>query len=453
MNKRTFLKACSAVLTSRVLSPLLTWSSNDKLTNWAGNIEYGTDKLYSAKSVKEVQDFVRNRNKLKVLGTRHCFNTIADTNAEFLSLKPMDQVVKLDANAKTATIESGLSYGQLCPYLDHEGWALHNLASLPHISVAGACSTATHGSGEKNGNLSTAVSALEMVNANGDVVKLSRSQDGEAFRGAVVGLGALGVITKLTLDIQPRFMMKQYVYQDLPIDELKEHFDAIESAAYSVSLFTDWQKSRINEVWLKIRMPEQPTFDAPAEFFGAKRATRNLHPIIELSAENCTEQMGVAGPWYDRLPHFRMGFMPSAGKELQTEYFVPRHSAIDAILAVARLRDQVSPHLLITEIRTIAADDLWMSPCYKRDSVTIHFTWKPDWPSVQRVLPIIERELSPFHVRPHWAKLFALSPANLHSRYERLPDFVEACQKYDPHGKFRNEFLNRNIFRSNTVSG
>jgi xylitol oxidase len=452
MNKRTFLKACSAILTSRVLSPLLTWSSGHKLTNWAGNIEYGTDKIYSAKSVKDVQDFVRNRNKLKVLGTRHCFNKIADTNAEFLSLKMMDQIIELDATAKTATIESGLSYGQLCPYLDGKGWALHNLASLPHISVAGACSTATHGSGEKNGNLATAVSALEMVNANGDVVKLSRSQDGEAFRGAVVGLGALGVITKLTLDIQPRFMMKQYVYQDMPINELKEHFDAIQSAAYSVSLFTDWQKPLVNEVWLKIRLPEQPTFDAPAEFFGAKRATRNLHPIIELSAENCTEQMGVPGPWYDRLPHFRMGFMPSAGKELQTEYFVPRHNAIDAILAVARLRDQVSPHLLITEIRTIAADDLWMSPCYKQSSVTIHFTWKPDWPSVQRVLPVIERELSPFHVRPHWAKLFTVSSADLYSRYERLPGFVAACTKYDPIGKFRNEFLNLNVLRNDLAS-
>jgi len=435
-----------------VLSPLLTWSADHKLTNWAGNIEYGTDKIYSAKSVKDVQDFVRNRTKLKVLGTRHCFNTIADTTSEFLSLKPMDQVVKLDTTAKTATIESGLSYGQLCPYLDRGGWALHNLASLPHISVAGACSTATHGSGEKNGNLSTAVSALEMVNANGDLVKLSRSQDGEAFRGAVVGLGAMGVITKLTLDIQPRFMMKQYVYQDLPISELKEHFDAIESAAYSVSLFTDWQKPRINEVWLKIRMPKHPTFDAPAEFYGAKRATRNLHPIIELSAENCTEQMGVPGPWYDRLPHFRMGFMPSAGKELQTEYFVPRRNAIDAILAVARLHDQVSPHLLITEIRTIAADDLWMSPCYKQESVTIHFTWKPDWPSVQRLLPVIERELSPFHARPHWAKLFTLSPADIHSRYERLPEFIEACKRYDPHGRFRNEFLNRNIFGNKKLS-
>jgi xylitol oxidase len=360
----------------------------------------------------------------------------------------MNRVVSLDPVARAVTVESGMSYGQLCPYLDSQGWALHNLASLPHISIAGACSTGTHGSGEKNGNLSTAVSAIEMVNAAGEVVKLSRSQDGESFSGEVVGLGALGVITKVTLAIQPRFMMKQYVYENLPLTELAEHFDAIESAAYSVSLFTDWQMKRINEVWLKIRIPDKAMFQAPVEFFGAKRATRNLHPIASLPAENCTEQMGVPGPWYERLPHFRMGFTPSAGKELQSEYFVPRQNAVDAILAVERLRDQVGPYLLISEIRTIAADDLWMSPCYKQPSVTIHFTWKQDWPAVKSLLPVIERELAPFQVRPHWGKLFTISPADLHARYERLPEFVEACAKHDPHGKFRNEFLNTNIFAS-----
>ncbi len=430
-----------------MISPLFA-SSDSKLKNWAGNLEYSTEKQYSANSLKDIQEFVRTRGSLKVLGTRHCFNNIADTTSEFLSMKATDQVVALDPSARTVTIESGMTYGQLCTYLDSRGWALHNLASLPHISVAGACSTATHGSGEKNGNLSTAVSAIEMVNAAGEVIKLSRSRDGNMFRSAVVGLGALGVITKVTLDIQPRFMMKQYVYESLPLSELREQFDAIESSAYSVSLFTDWQEKRINEVWLKIRESDEPTFDAPAQFFGAKRATRNLHPIVALSAENCTEQMGVPGPWYERLPHFRMGFTPSAGKELQSEYFVPRQNAVDAILAVERLHDKVGPHLLISEIRTIAADDLWMSPCYKQASVSIHFTWKQDWPAVKALLPVIERELSPFHVRPHWGKLFTISPADIHARYDRLPEFVETCRKYDPQGKFRNEFLNRNIFGS-----
>jgi xylitol oxidase len=452
VDKRTFLKICSAAMTSRVLSPLFAWSSDGKLTNWAGNVAYSTEKQYSANSLKDIQEFVRTRSSLKVLGTRHCFNKIADSTREFLSVKAMDHIVGLDPDARTVTIESGMTYGQLCPYLDSQGWALHNLASLPHISVAGACSSATHGSGEKNGNLSTAVSALEMINAAGEVIKVSRSRDGEMFRGAVVGLGALGVITKVTLDVQPRFMMNQYVYENLPLSELREHFDVIESAAYSVSLFTDWQEKRINEVWLKLRMPHEPKFDAPVEFFGAKRATRNLHPIIALSAENCTEQMGVPGPWYERLPHFRMGFTPSAGKELQSEYFVPRQNAVDAILAVERLRDQVGPHLLISEIRTIAADDLWMSPCYQQPSVSIHFTWKQDWPAVKSLLPVIERELGPFQARPHWGKLFTISPADIHARYQRLPEFLETRTKYDPHGKFRNEFLNRNIFANKTVS-
>src|SRR2546425_1730621 len=446
MNKRTFLKLTSALMAAPVVSRLLAWASGEKPKNWPGNLEYGPDRLYPANSLERVQELVRRQAKLKVLGTRHCFNDIADSTQSLLSLKPMDKVVALDPGAHTVTVEAGVTYGQLCPYLDGRGFALHNLASLPHISVAGACSTATHGSGETNGNLATAVSALEIVNAAGDLVKLSRQGDGESFRGAVVGLGALGVITRITLDIQPTFIMRQYVYEDLPLSELKDHFDAIESSAYSVSLFTDWQKQRLNEVWIKSRVERGQAFDAQPEFFGAKRATRNLHPIAALSAESCTEQMGVSGPWYDRLPHFRMSFTPSAGKELQSEYFVPRPHALEAILAVERLRDQVTPHLMISEIRTIAADDLWMSPCYRQPCVAIHFTWKPDWPAVSTLLPVIEKELAPFNARPHWGKLFTMSPSRLRSLYERLPDFTRLSRAYDPQGKFRNAFLNRNVF-------
>lgn len=450
MNKRTFLKLCSAVAASRFVSPMLAEESKEKLTNWSGNLEYGTQQLTPAASQAEVQKFVKEHANFKVLGTRHCFNDIANTRSAFLSLKPQDKVIALDKSSRSVTIEAGMTYGQLAPYLHQNGFALHNLASLPHISVAGACSTATHGSGEKNGNLSTAVSALEFVLASGEVRTLSREKDGEMFKGAVVGLGALGVITKITLDLQPTFTMQQWVYENVPLDQLTKNFDAIEAAGYSVSLFTDWRKRSINEVWIKSRMVSdaEHKFKAAPEFYGGKLAARNLHPIIELSAENCTEQMGVPGPWYERLPHFRMGFTPSAGKELQSEFFVPREHAVDAILAVQQLNQMVSPHLLISEIRTIAADDLWISTCYKRPSVTIHFTWKQDWPAVSQVLPVIERELEPFEVRPHWGKLFTMSREKLKSRYEKLPEFVALCNEFDPKGKFRNDFLNRNIFGS-----
>ena len=446
MNKRTFIKLSSATIASPAVLRLMAWAGADKLTNWAGNLEYSTDNLYTANSFEQVQDFVKKQNKLKVLGSRHCFNNIADSKDTFLSLKPLDEIASLDPEAPTVTVDGGITYGQLSPLLHEKGFALHNLASLPHLSVAGACSTATHGSGEKNGNLATAVAALEFVTASGDVVKLSRQKDGEFFRGAVVGLGALGVITKITLDIQPTYMMRQYVYEGLSFNAMKEHFDAIEASAYSVSLFTDWQKERFSEVWLKSRVEKEQAFNATREFFGATLATKNLHPIVALSAENCTEQMGVPGPWYERLPHFRMGFTPSAGKELQSEYFVPRQHAVEAILAVERLRDQITPHLLITEIRTIAADDLWMSPCYQQPSVTIHFTWKQDWPAVSKLLPVIEKELAPFQARPHWGKLFTTSPEKLHAIYKKLPEFIALSKKLDPQGKFRNDFLNTNIF-------
>jgi alditol oxidase len=450
VDKRTFLHLLSAAIAGPAIAPLAALFAKEKLSNWAGNLTYSTDHVHQANSMEQIRSVLRSVEKVKVLGTRHCFNSIADSRYNLLSLtgldKPIEELATVDAKERTVTVNGGVKYGQLAPYLEAKGFALHNLASLPHISIAGACSTATHGSGEKSGNLATAVSGLEMITAAGDIVKLSRKSDAELFQGAVVGLGALGVITRVTLDLQPTFTVRQYVYQDLPLAQIKDHFDEIESSGYSVSLFTDWQKQRINEVWIKSRVGDGKPFGVPAEFFGAKLATRNLHPIADISPENCTEQMGVPGPWSDRLPHFRMGFTPSAGKELQTEYLVPRRNAVDAILAVERLRDQVTPHLLISEIRTIAADDLWMSTAYQQPSVAIHFTWKPDWPAVRRLLPVVEKELSPFQPRPHWGKLFAVSPAALRSRYSKLDDFIQLTTKYDPKGKFRNDFLNTNIF-------
>ncbi len=447
MKKRTFLKMSSAIISGSVLSPIVSWEKSDKLKNWAGNITFSTNNVHYPDSVEQVQEFVKKASKLKVLGSRHCFNRIADSTDNLMSLKQMDKVVTLDEKAHTVTVDAAMKYGQLCPYLDSKGFALHNLASLPHISIAGACATATHGSGIKNGNLSTAVSGLEIVTADGNILTLSKQKDDEKFAAAVVNLGAIGVVTKVTLNIQPSFMMRQNVYVNLPFTQMKDHFENIMSSGYSVSLFTDWKAKSVNEVWIKSKAVEED-FTLKPEFFGAKAATKNLHPIAELSAVNCTEQLGVPGPWYGRLPHFKMGFTPSSGKELQSEFFVPRHNAVDAILAVQQLNEQISPHLLISEIRTIDADNLWMSPCYKQSSVTIHFTWKPDWPAVSKVLPVIEKELSPFNARPHWGKLFTMSPDKLKSLYEKLPDFQKMIKDYDPTGKFRNDFLDKNIYNS-----
>jgi xylitol oxidase len=246
------------------------------------------------------------------------------------------------------------------------------------------------------------------------------------------------VVTKLTLDVQPAFEMKQVVYENLPFEQLEEHLNEIFLSGYSVSLFTDWQNHRATQVWIKDRADAEFS----DEFFGAKRATCNLHPLPGFSAEHCTEQMGIPGPGCERLPHFRMNFTPSGGDELQSEYFVPRDKGYRAILAVEELRDRITPHLFITELRTIDADNLWMSTCYERPSLAIHFTWRPEWEAVREILPAIEEKLAPFDARPHWAKLFIMSPS--HS-YPKLPEFKALLKHYDPNGKFRNEYLNTNL--------
>jgi len=416
------------------------------LHNWAVNYKYGAARVHHPKTVEQVQELVNQGRNVKALGTRHSFNDIADTPEDLISMEHFDRVLVLDRHRMTVTVQAGITYGRLCEELNREGYALHNLASLPHISVSGACATATHGSGDTNGNLATAVSAMELVRADGSLVHLSRDRDGEEFQGAVVGLGGLGVVTSLTLDILPAFAVKQEVYERLPLSELANHFDEITSSAYSVSLFTDWRSSTFNQVWLKSRVTDSGADKWQPTFYGAMLAKQNLHPVPGHSAESCTEQMGVPGRWHERLPHFRMGFTPSNGEELQSEYLVPRGQAFEALRAIDSLKQQIGPLLLISEVRTIAADRLWMSTAYDRSSVSIHFTWKKIWAGVRKLLPRIEEQLAPFDARPHWGKLSKVSPARLRSLYERLPDFQQTLQSYDPQGKFRNAFLDRFIY-------
>jgi xylitol oxidase len=413
-------------------------------TNWAGNHEYAAARVHRPAGLDELCELVARSPWLKVLGTRHSFNDVADTAGEHVSLERFDRVVSV--NGVGVTLEAGVTYGVLCGRLHEIGFALHNLASLPHISVAGAVATATHGSGDRNGNLATAVGAMELVTHDGTVRKLSPDADGDTFGGAVVSLGALGVVTRLALDVVPAYDVRQTVHENLPLPALLRHFDDVTSAAYSVSLFTDWRGDVINQVWLKRRVGDDHPGAADLTSLGATPAARDLHPIAGISAENCTPQMDVPGPSHERLPHFRMEFTPSAGEELQSEYFVAREHAADALRAIDAMRERIAPLLLISEIRTIAADDLWLSPCYRRDSVAIHFTWKKDWSGVQTLLPAIEAQLAPFDARPHWGKLFTVPPEVVQARYERLDDFRELARTFDPLGRFRNAFLDRYVF-------
>jgi xylitol oxidase len=448
MDKREFLKGSAAAAAAMVMTPLTTSQAfaDDVVprTNWSGNYHYSTNKVLQPASVSEVQDAVRSVAGVRALGTGHSFNGIADSQvAQISTLKLKD--VALNLNARTVTVGAGIRYGDLATLLDAKGFALHNMASLPHISVGGACATATHGSGMGNGNLATAVTAVEFVAADGTVHTLSRDKDGDRFAGAVVGLGALGIVTHLTLAVQPRFDMTQIVYQDLPFSELEHHLADIMGAGYSVSIFTDWQNNRAGELWIKRRVDQGGASSPPTRFYNATLATKKLHPILDHPAEACTDQLNSIGPWYERLPHFKLNFTPSSGQELQTEFFVPFERGYEAIRAVETLRDRITPHLYITELRAIAADDLWMSMAYKRPSLAIHFTWKLEPDAVVNLVPQIEAKLAPFSARPHWAKVFTMNTRQTEPLNPRIKDFRALTLEFDPKGKFRNKYIHDHI--------
>jgi alditol oxidase len=407
-------------------------------TNWAGNIAFGAPGFYRPSSLGDLQAVVARAARIRVLATGHSFNDMADSPGAQVTLADMPGEVSVDSARSVARVAGGLSYAEVAARLDARGFALRNLASLPHISVAGACATATHGSGAANQNLAAAVAGLTLVTAGGDLVELTGDD------GAVVHLGALGVVVSLDLELVPSFDISQRVYEDLPLDHLDDHFTDLMTSAYSVSMFTDWRAPRLTQLWLK-QDPGLPPSVIEEPWFSATPALSARNPVPGGSPQTCTEQLGVPGRWYERLPHFRPGFKPSAGDELQSEYLLPVAYAVPALHALNEIRDRLAPVLRICEIRVVAGDDLWLSTCYQRDSVAFHFTWIADTASVLPVVTDVERQLAAFAPRPHWGKVFTTAPEEFRSSYERLPDFLALMHRLDPAGKFRNPYTTRNL--------
>ncbi|MEU2052645.1 FAD-binding protein [Streptomyces bungoensis] len=404
------------------------------VTNWARNITYTPREFHRPETLDALRALVAGSARVRVLGSGHSFNRIADPGGDgvLLSLAALPAVTDVDSAARTVRVSGGVRYAELARAVHARGLALANMASLPHISVAGSVATGTHGSGVGNGPLAAAVREVELVTADGSAVTIAR---GDArFDGAVTSLGALGVVTALTLDLEPAYEVEQHVFTELPLAGLD--YEAVAASAYSVSLFTDWRQPGFRQVWVKRR-----TDQAPVDFPWAPAATEALHPVPGMPAVNCTEQFGVPGPWHERLPHFRAEFTPSSGAELQSEYLLPRRAAPEALHALDGVRSAVAGVLQTCEVRTVAADPQWLSPAHGRDSVALHFTWVEDTAAVLPVVRRVEEALAAFDPRPHWGKVFTMPPATVRDRYPRLADFRALARSLDPDGKFGNAFV------------
>jgi xylitol oxidase len=413
-----------------------------ELRNWSGTYRFTARELITARTIDEVQRAVARSaaagGRIRAIGTRHSFNDLADNGATLVSVAGIAPDPQLDEASRTVTAGAGMSYGALAAWLQERGWALGNLGSLPHISVAGATATGTHGSGSRNQVLSAAVAGLEYVAADGELRRADRTTPG--FAGMPVGLGAFGIVVRVTLDIEPSYLIRQDAYTRLPWDAALENLDAILDSAYSVSLFTDWSGDALSAAWVKRRVQDARA-EAPGEFFGARREPGPVR-FIDAPADNLTV-LGAAGPWAQRLPHFRLDSTPSNGDEIQSEYFVDRRDGAAALAAVRRLADRVTPLLMISEIRCTAPDDLWLSGSYRRETLAIHFTWRNAPEEVDAVLKHVEAALEPFAPRPHWGKVSHVSAAQVAARYPRLADARDLFQRLDPDGRFSAPRLER----------
>ena len=421
------------------------------LRTWAGTHTFTAPRHLDATSIEQVQETVsraaRAGERVRALGTRHSFNGLADTTGTLIGVTAIDPDPVLDEAARTVTFGGGIRYGALAAWLEQRGWALHNMGSLPHISVAGATATATHGSGNSLGVLSTAVRALDYVAADGSRVTVR--QGDPDFAGMVVGLGAFGIVVRVTLAVEPSFRVRQDAFHGLPWSVVLGDLEGVTGSAYSVSLFTDWLSDDVQLAVLKTRLTAHDD-EAPVvgdEFFGATRED-GLSIFGRVDDENTTQAGGVPGPWHQRLPHFRFDGTPSVGDEIQTEYFVDRSDGPDALRAIRALGERIAPHLHITELRTAAADELWLSGAYQRPMLAIHFTWKPEPDAVHALLPEIEAALAPFDARPHWGKVNLVDAETLARVHPRLADSRALFERLDPTGMFSNDYLEQRGVRT-----
>lgn len=403
---------------------------------WAATHVFAAPALVEAQTVDAVQRVVRAGGPVRALGTRHSFSDLADTTGTLVTVTGIPADPVLDVERGEVTVGAGTRYGVLAAWLEERGWALHNLGSLPHISIGGAIATGTHGSGDRNGGLATALRALEYVDARGELVRVAR---GDAdFPALAVGLGAFGVVVRVTLAIEPSYLVRQDVYSGLAWDDLLADPEAVTGSAYSVSVFTTWTGDTVGDVWRKDRIEAG---EPPSEWLGARRRVDTVELVG--STDNLTTQGGVPGRWLERLPHFRLDSTPSNGDEIQSEYFVARADAAPALAAVHGLAAAIAPHLLVSELRTAAADDLWLSGAFERDTLAIHFTWRNRPAEVRALLPRIEAALAPFAPRPHWGKWHALDADAIASATPRLADARAVFGRLDPEGVFANDHLRR----------
>jgi xylitol oxidase len=404
--------------------------------NWSGNVDLSAATFHQPRTVAEAQRIVAASGAVRAVGAGHTFNQLVVTGGDLISLEHLPRRVEVAADRTTVTVDAGIRYGELAPALDAEGLALANMASLPFFTVVGACATGTHGSGDTNRGLAAAVRGLELITASGDLGIVDDGDDPDTVAAMAVGLGAFGLVTSLTLAVEPRYEMAQTIDVDVPLGATIDRLDEVMASAYSVSLFTNWLGDSIHSLWRKYRLDE---LQAPRPEVLELGGTSATAPLVDYH----TAAAMAPGPWYERLPHVRWDRPDAPRPQLQSEWFVARRHGPDALRAMVALGPRVAPAMtggVLAEIRSVAADDPWLSP-FAEDTLALHFSWASDPGLCAPVIPLIEEALTPFEPRPHWGKLYTMAAEDIRSRYPRFDDWARLVAAYDPTGTFANDHV------------
>jgi xylitol oxidase len=405
--------------------------------NWSHTVSFSSSEVARPRDLDELRSVVAASERVRALGTRHSFNRVGDTVGTHVLLDAMPRHLVVSADRSEVTCDAATTHAELSTALAAHGLALPNLCSSPHLGVVGAVQTGAHGSGVDQPALAAHVTRLELVDGTGALRTVAA---GDPDLDAVsVGLGAFGVVHRITQRVVPAFEMSQTVDLDLGWDALLPHLHEVAASAYSVSLFTRYDDRGATQVWRKHRLGDPEVLDL--RDLGARPATETLHPLPASGAQDVTPQLGVPGPSHERLPHVHPDVCPRFGSEIQSEYLLDAARALEAIEALRGLADRLDPLLAIAEIRHVGADSAWLSPSGGRDSVALHFTWQRLPEELGELLPVVEAALLPLGARPHWGKAFACSPHDLRAAYPRIEEWGALVGAYDPERRFRNDLV------------
>lgn len=422
-------------------------------TNWAGNQSCAPTSIRRPTSEAElvaiVKEAANNGTRVKCVGAGHSFTPIACTDGVLVDLSGYGRILSHDPGARTVTMQAGITLSTLCDELDQRGLALENMGDIGYQSIAGAAATATHGTGWHFGNISSRIVGMRLIAGDGSIVDATSDENPEVLAAARVGVGALGIVSTVTLQAVKAFRLHA-IEEPMRLDDLLSDFDGYMSSADHVEFYwvphTSWALTKRNR---RTDEPAMPRSKAKAVIddllitnvgFGALCRVGRRRP-------NLIPRLAKMLPSTGRLEYTdrsdRVFTSPRRVKFYEMEYAIPRDAIPEALNRVRRLVDEAGIQLSFpVEVRVVSPDDIPLSTAHGRATgyIAIHVYQGTPYDTYFQG---VERIMDSYHGRPHWGKMHFQGHETLAQRYPKWDEFQAVRRRLDPEGRFTNQYLER----------